>query len=263
MTHLLLLAGRRKVGKDTTAAILKSRYGAHVDAFADGFKAFAARAFDLPAPWVWGPSELREQKIPGLDRAGSPEWRRVYQNVQGGEGFRWLVELLGDYRPGMSEDYYRAAALRRFNDLCAWVDELRTEAERNGGLTVRHLLQQLGTEFGRMRIADDVWAVTGARRALRIARGSGAQLAVILDGRFANEVDDVRHKQGGRVLRLVDPHAPPPDPSEHVSERELDKVPPEWFDAVLHNDKALGVAHLEREIRAVVPLLFPDVKELT
>jgi hypothetical protein len=261
MTRLLLIAGRRKSGKDTTAAILSRVYGAHVDSFADGFKAFAATAFSVPPAWVWGASELREQKIPGLDVYGSREWELAAAHVTTSWGFQWLTGLLRDMDGGRSwASVYWTRGLALHKKLCLWFEQLRTEASENGGLTVRHLLQQLGTEFGREQIHADVWAITGARRALRKAQQDGQQLAVILDGRFPNEVDAIR-AQGGLVVRLIDPNAPPPDPTEHVSERALDEVPVEHFDAVIHNDKTKGVDALAREILGVVKLLIPDVKE--
>lgn len=257
---LLLLAGRRKSGKDTAAAILSRVYRSHTDAFADGFKAFAASAFGLPRPWVWGPSELREQVILGTEDPRGVVWSEAESVFKGRDGARWLIDLFGDLYPGRWRSFYWEQASDAQRKLGRWFDELRADAGKNDGLTVRHLLQQLGTEFGRNLIHADVWQVTGQTRALRVARGGGHPLAVITDGRFANEVEGVR-RAGGHVVRLIDPTAPPPGLNDHPSERDLDNVPPGSFAAIIYNDKSKGVAAFEGTLRRVVSELFPDVKE--
>lgn len=71
---------------------------------------------------------------------------------------------------------------------------------RYNGLTPRHALQTLGTEWGR-GCYEDVWAQLGVRRAL-----AHDGIAVFTDCRFINEAKAIR-ESGGQVWRIVRPGA--------------------------------------------------------
>lgn len=103
------------------------------------------------------------------------------------------------------------------------------------GVTSRHLQQQLGTEWGRKRIHEDIW-ITIARYSIQRALDAG-QDVVIDDMRFGNEMEMVLDL-GGRCIRIERPgldYTP-----THASEGGLDEVPME----TLHNSGTISYLHL-------------------
>lgn len=94
------------------------------------------------------------------------------------------------------------------------------------GLTVRHLLRTVGTEWGRNTIHPDWWVWLWRRQVEPYLDRSG--LIVVDDLRFENEAAEVR-RLGGVVVRIVRPGLV--RPVEHPS--DADAVVP---DAVVVND---------------------------
>lgn len=78
-----------------------------------------------------------------------------------------------------------------------------------GGKTPRHAMQALGTEWGRMRLADSIWI----EAAMRTVDSKG--LTVFDDCRFPNEAEAIRVR-GGVVVRIERPGVGPIN--GHVSE---------------------------------------------
>ncbi len=78
------------------------------------------------------------------------------------------------------------------------------------GVSPRHMMQTLGTEWGRQLINPDLWLVM-AQQAL-LTNGPGM---VVPDVRFDNEAEWIR-KHGGRIIHLVRPTAS--DVAPHASE---------------------------------------------
>jgi hypothetical protein len=109
-----------------------------------------------------------------------------------------LVKHCGFFKLALA-DAMKEACQRWFG----WSDEqlwgpshLRNQPDPNwGGLTPRHALQTLGTEWGR-NLHPDLWI----EQVLRITRGSRDRF-VIPDVRFANEVAAIR-AEGGKVIRI-------------------------------------------------------------
>lgn len=104
-----------------------------------------------------------------------------------------------------------------------WVDKHKVIPEV--GCTVRHLLQTLGTEFGRQCIADDVWIRCWEARVMR------HDAIVTDDVRFLNEAQAIK-AGGGEMWKIVRPSAV--RNTTHASEGGLD----DWdgFDVVIQND---------------------------
>lgn len=67
------------------------------------------------------------------------------------------------------------------------------------GMTPRHAMQTLGTDWGRWKIGPDLWT-NAARREIALAMSHGLSV-VVDDVRFENEADVIR-AMGGMVLRL-------------------------------------------------------------
>jgi hypothetical protein len=110
-----------------------------------------------------------------------------------------------------------------------------------GDRTPRHLMQTLGTEWGRVCVADDLWLSLTIRHAQAL-RTSGVPV-VIDDMRFPNEAAALR-AAGATLIRIDRPHTTNPD--THASEGALDTWP---FDLTITNDApdaATFAAHASR-----------------
>jgi hypothetical protein len=121
------------------------------------------------------------------------------------------------FRPFAFADPIRAAIASAFNlpmnvltdrdkkeEVIAWI-----------GQSPRQLMQTFGSEWGRQRVADDIWLRTMANKLDRCAiHGCGA---VITDVRFDNEAEFIRAR-GGIVVRITRPANEAGTASAHVSE---------------------------------------------
>ncbi len=124
-----------------------------------------------------------------------------------------------------------------------WVDKSFVVPEL--GCSVRHILQTLGTEWGRERIGADTW--------LRCwqAQASRHDKVVTDDVRFLNEAKAVK-AMGGKMWRIERPSAA--HDGTHISEGGLD----DWdgFDVVIHNDGSLE--EFRRKIDGAIACLRSD-----
>ncbi|CAB5220449.1 hypothetical protein UFOVP233_79 [uncultured Caudovirales phage] len=100
--------------------------------------------------------------------------------------------------------------------------------ERFGGLTPRHLMQTLGTEWGRRMVHSDLWINLWKEK----LPGMG-DLVVVDDLRFPNEAMAVR-QMGGIIWRVIRPGVPV---SDHPSERLQAEIS---VDATLLNTSSIG-----------------------
>lgn len=103
---------------------------------------------------------------------------------------------------------------------------------------VRKLLQEYGTEKGRVLYGENIWCDTTTAWLKLLGETWKHDKIVIPDIRFPNEVEMVR-KLGGRVIRLSAPQRVANsrlslEAREHISETALDGYEP--FDWVLDND---------------------------
>jgi hypothetical protein len=140
--------------------------------------------------------------------------------------------------------------------------------------TARHVLQTLGTEWGRA-FSKNMWidlALSTARELLgggyMYDRNTGLNghpsapfippsLVVITDGRFRNELLAVR-AAGGATVRIQSPGAGlTGEAAKHASETEQNSIPASWFDVVLTNDKNHGLKGLEAAVGWLAEHHFP------
>jgi hypothetical protein len=116
------------------------------------------------------------------------------------------------------------------------IEELLTanKEERLAGINVtpRHLMQTLGTEWGRACVHPDVWVQLWETMANRYL--SGGDPVVVDDVRFPNEADMIR-SLGGELWSVYRPGAS--HSSGHASEGSLDDYPD--FTGWLINDSSL------------------------
>lgn len=93
--------------------------------------------------------------------------------------------------------------------------EKQTPMPDFGGLTPRHLMQTLGTEWGRRMVHSDVWV-----NAWRRHMSTYGDRIVVDDLRFPNEAMCIR-ALGGTIWRVNRPSVPVMD---HVSERFIREI---------------------------------------
>lgn len=132
--------------------------------------------------------------------------------------------------------------------------ELRNRYDpRYPGLTPRHALQTLGTEWGR-GCYENIWADLGIRRAKAwLEEYNPALHAVFTDCRFINEARAIR-EAGGEVWRIIRPGSGLSGAaSQHSSEIEQDSPAMESLVTATINN-VLDVANLRVEVLAAVSL---------
>jgi hypothetical protein len=169
-----------------------------------------------------------------------------------------LVERFGFCRIALADEMKRICArLFHWSSDRLWgPSERRNEPDLSlGGLTARHALQQLGTNWGRA-MHEDVWinlAISHARQVLDGERdwgfpnytpsygvttnGQHPALGVVFsDVRFTNEVAAI-HSVGGRVWRIDRPGAGLEGAAgAHVSETGIADL---HVDGIIRNDRSL------------------------
>jgi hypothetical protein len=103
------------------------------------------------------------------------------------------------------------------------------------GLSPRHALRTLGTEWGRGHISENFWRDAAMTRAeMQAAQG---RKVVFDDMRFPNEAEAIRQR-GGLLIKIVRPGLAP-QRGQHASEGGLDDWP---FDAVIENTSHSAIA---------------------
>lgn len=95
-------------------------------------------------------------------------------------------------------------------------------------VTLRFLLQTLGTAWGRESIHPDIWEMI-AKETSRTHRKRG--VTIIDDVRFENEYAMIK-REGGLLFKIVRPNAPVSGNFWHKSEARLEHLP---FDEVVTN----------------------------
>lgn len=106
-------------------------------------------------------------------------------------------------------------------------DEKMVPLAEFGGCTPRHIMQTLGTDWGRRMVDGDIWTNAWRRAAAKVEGP-----LVVDDVRFPNEAVAVR-AAGGVLWRVVRPGLAV---GEHLSERLLDSIE---CDRVIVNDVSL------------------------
>lgn len=258
MVPIILLCGNAGCGKDTVAGFIAKHNNAALVAQADPMKRLAMNIFQFGEEALWGPSEKRNERF----RAYTPieRWESARARL---EVFR--AEWLRDVLPDLGAEQRLAAGY----ELGRWFADVKryySQDPEGCDPTARYVLQTLGTEWGR-KVDQDMWSRGGLRaaralliggkkydriRGLHDAPTPGYDWSVITDGRFRNEIINV--KQAGGIAVLIE------SPEEnaaalasiekagakgHVSEAELKKVPRHFYDYVLINDKSFGLAVAE------------------
>lgn len=151
----------------------------------------------------------------------------------------------------MVKTFLKEAGLELADTLGFDIDQYKTHTlsellpeYRQCNVTVRRLMQTLGTEWGREHVHPDIWIQMWAQCAKRyMDRGVGV---CVDDLRFANEALTIRN-MGGEIWKVIRPeHQVDDTVLNHASEYGLDE---KIFDRVIVNDGT--IEDLEKKIAAV------------
>lgn len=242
MIPVLVLCGEAGSGKDSLANHLAQKIGGHALGFADPLKQFVKDVFDFTDEQLWGPSEFRN----AIDIRFSTRYAKnqALARLEGNIGQVWCKTLF---------DHKKDEAHHQLMNVI-WPQIYRTAHEVNG-LSPRFVLQILGTEWAR-EIDPNVWVKRSFEVSKKLlcgghdySRSAGlsltpgvlpAPLAIITDGRFPNEILEVKSR-GAAVLRIFR-HNKADTASTGISghpSEGMSRIPLHFFDAILHNDGSL------------------------
>lgn len=199
------ITGRAGAGKDTVARMICNALPeASVMSLAAPLKEFAEAIFLFPREWLYGGSELRSSVM----TVGTGYWVETlarFWNLAGSFHREWLAAC------GRT-----VAGSNGGSAFVDWFDSIRRTCENDPSkLNPRHVLQQLGTEFGRKHIHQDVWFNVTWQR----IRNSPGRVCVVPDVRFDNEAQPILNS-GGQVWAVVRHVTGQAD--SHESERGID-----------------------------------------
>lgn len=134
-----------------------------------------------------------------------------------GAGKNAAAEAIGTVVLGFADPLYAGLAVM----LGVPEDSLRERTTKELPLPVgrspRHLLQTLGTEWGRELVRGDLW-IYRARQRVAEATRLGAEVIAFTDVRFPNEAKFIRQELGGQVWWVDRPGVVG---GPHVSENSL------------------------------------------
>lgn len=221
---LIGFTGFKGSGKDTAAKVLIEEEGFEKVAFAGGLKHMLRSAMlemGLAPEYIEECIEGGYKELPCayLTPQRLCEYRILHAMV------RSLIEYQGgSFKPDVFgetwQGYWESSELlagKTYED--AWVslfDVMEALGTWQEAQTPRHVMQQLGTEWGRDRIAPDFWINVTNRRVDLFDR------VVITDCRFPNEADYIRKKKG-RLVRVTRVSKVPD--LRHSSENQIMELP--------------------------------------
>lgn len=269
---IIIICGKARSGKDTAAEILSRLLAVRGDniALADPIKRIAENLFDIPRDLLWGPSEARNQNIEHLSKG---DLRNRAQDIIAHARYVCSYMLEQELE---GANLNREELLEATSYLYTWLTSVTNKLKDTGSLTCRYILQTLGTEWGRKHIRPDIWVQVGLNACNKLLRGGynythcnglapdpeakARPLAIISDGRFANEILGVR-QTGGLAIKLSrndsGSAAEQAGIAGHQSESELDDIPNHFYNAVVYNNST--VDNLEWRICNVVnSMLMPE-----
>lgn len=241
---LIILCGKSRSGKDTVAARIISKMGGVTIAQADPLKRLVQDIFEFSTESLWGSSELRNIPDPRFSDLHSDRMEETigYLNARFLKySTPWVQEVLPDATPNQFLEACRQLGL--------WFDDLLVRIGRYEGLTPRLPLMSLGTEWGR-RLEPNVWSHHAIRKGFEWLSDSETP-AIITDGRYSNEWNNVRNA-GGIAIRIRRPQTDslmiPGAIVRHSSELDLDITPDEAFHGVIVNDGTLEDLYLRTDL---------------
>jgi dephospho-CoA kinase len=229
------LFGSASSGKDTIAGFIKDELGhsnVPMSSFAHPFKELAHYVLSIPYENLWGPSRLRNEVLPYLGDA--EVWNKGFELLASRCGFYEYAVFSGiaPESSGLFVSEVRKGWLSHVlmidpsDDRCAafgrvvqrWFFAAENQALKEGGLSVRDLLQDLGT---RGRKFDDMVWVRRCAATVEAFLHDDIKAVIVTDVRRENEVQSILDA-GGEVWRLTrDPALLTERAANHESEQDV------------------------------------------
>jgi hypothetical protein len=239
---IIIVGGASSSGKDTVADyIAKLHHGVCV-AQADPIKRYVKALFGFSDDQLWGTQAIKNAPDHTVAaRMGEIVGR--FENVTED----WFAEIFPDID---DEDYDD-----RFAKLKDIVHDLLNHAvDKDKPITPRLCMQILGTEFGR-EMDKDLWSDLAIGTCMNLLDGGftydkttglvddddgNCGMAIISDGRFRNEILNVRmwNGVGLKLLRATDDDIQKAGAVNHASEA-INKIPDHFFNYVMNNNGTL------------------------
>lgn len=211
MTKFIAFSGKKQTGKNVSADIVRrlllKRSPTIVEVknfpFAKPLKDMVVNVFGIPHDLVWGTDEDKETMTHVM-------WEGFPRDVRA----KYATETTREKVYGMPGS----------------VTIQNIPVLRTGPMTIREVLQIMGTDIFRERVYEQVWAEAPFRQPWK-----ESDVVLIPDCRFPNEKEIVE-ANGGIVIRINRTRPEAMEADTHASETTLDDVP---FDLVYQNDGSL------------------------
>jgi hypothetical protein len=222
------------VGKDTVAAAVMKRLsneytiGSRKYSFADPLKEFVGYVFDIPKVWLYDQDLKKKHVYVTFNEHSLYRMERwVKRNIEDKGHWEWLIgkpELSS--RKYFKEYRYQEVAQYLFdqaNLICENIRSGNGYYKTKGGpiryrVSVRKLLQHMGTELIRKQLDDQFWAEDKDV-------GLGGDVVMVPDVRFDTEIDFIKNA-GGEFVNVVNPeYVPSKEVLSHESEKLAANIP--------------------------------------
>lgn len=228
------------VGKSETAAAIKHfNRRAVIESFSSTFKELVQDVFYLQNDTVWGASANRN----ALNKWTRDEWEKYRA--------RFEIRALG-FCSAVFGSSLREKIDVQYRALRDWFLSLEAESYKidYAGTSCRHILQTLGTEWGRSQ-DEDIWVNCTLRRAQNLLRAPEIDIVIVEDVRLLNESKKL-HELYHEIWRIDSRERLGEPTIEHTSEADIWK--PEmtpFVDVELNNSGTIVqlYANVERELR--------------
>jgi len=171
-----------------------------------------------------------------------------------GSGKSTFARMLSEVSPDYVQTAFAESLKAMLRTLFGWTREeiedpaFKAAEEPGLGVSRRHIMQTLGTDWGRNLVHQELWVQRGLARAIHI-RNTG-RIPVLTDVRFENEATAVR-SAGGVVVEIVrdgfrrGQHASEAGLPEHLVDLRVDNNSLEALKTAARNFDAILRARLD------------------
>jgi hypothetical protein len=247
--HIIGVMGPSKSGKDLVGDWFYNERDFIKVAFADPMKRFVRDIFMVSFEHLWGEAGMREIPMTFSEE----EWLRFVSNFA-----KSANAFLADVVP-------QGDRVRSFMSLTEWLTDMRKYHIEHGHITMRYVLQTLGTEWGRRKVHPLLWVMylyekvvpkikdgylytqeDGPMKKMDVLHAPPGIL--IPDHRFLNELVATQQNDG-YVLRLrrlaleQENKVSNVGIEGHQSEVEMRDIPDDSFDLVLELEEGVEKVH--------------------
>jgi hypothetical protein len=216
------ICGPAKSGKDLVADWFNTK-GLIKAPFSYPMKRFVQDVFACDTNQLWGPSELRETPFNYSDE----KWFGVMERA---------MKTMPSFLEEVTQQGERVTA---YLSLCEWLGRMLEQNRAIDGLSLRYVLQTLGTEWGRKKVNPLIWINYLYNKTLPRLKSYPVYSGVVIpDHRFLNEIQATQ-AHGGYCIKLrrlaiqKESAISNVGIDGHQSEVEMRDIPDSEFDLIL------------------------------